>query len=160
MTDPGTVTIDGALVRYLREGVKRELDGNICDLQAQLETTIDPPTFRSVLACFDESRSLFEFVGFVEESDQASITVDLSRWPRLVLRALESQHDAEVRRLQDAAAENFMLPLRDVPALGALVSAIREKTGVPQRLRRDQRREESVLRRLARIRKRGRRGNG
>jgi hypothetical protein len=159
MTDPGTVTIDGALVRYLREGVKRELDANICDLQAQLETTIDPPAFRSALACLDESRSLFEFVGFVEEADQASLTVDLSRWPRLVLRALESQHDAEVRRLQDAAAENFMLPLRDVPALGALVGAIREKTGVPPRLR-DQRREDSVLRRLARIRIRRRRGNG
>lgn len=65
-----------------------------------------------------------------------------------------------VRRLQDAAASNFVLPLRDVPALGALGSAIREKTGVPPRLRRDQRRDESMLRRLARMRKRRRRGNG
>jgi hypothetical protein len=160
MTDPGTVMIDGTLVRYLREGVKREFDANIWDLQAQLETTIDPSTFRSALACFDESRSLFEFVGFVEEPDQASLTIDLSRWPRLVLRALESQHDAEVRRLQDAADANFMLAPRDVPALGALVTGIREKTGVPQRLRREQRREESMLRRLARMRKRRRRGNG
>lgn len=159
MTDPGTVTIDATLVRYLREGVKQELNANVWDLQAQLETTIDPPTFRSILACFDESRSLFEFVGFVEEPDQERLTVDLSRWPRLVLRALESQHDAEVRRLQDAAASNFMLPLRDVPALGALVSAIREKTGVPPWVRRDQRREQSMLRRLARMRKRRRRGS-
>jgi hypothetical protein len=156
MIAPGTVTVEAKLVRYLREGAKQELTANTWDLQAQLETTIDPPTLRSVLACFDASRSLFEFVGFVDERDPPDLVVDLSRWPQLVLRVLESQHDAEVRRLQDAAAGNFILPLRDVPALGALVSAIREKTGAPPRLRRDQ----SVLRRLARMRKRGRRGDG
>lgn len=160
MTGPGTVTIDKTLVRYLRAGVKQELSANIWSLQAQLETTIDSPTFRSALACLDESRSLLEFVGFVEEAEQASLTIDLSRWPRLVLRVLESQYDAEVRRLQDAEAENFMLSPRDVPALGALVSAVREQTGVPPRLRREQRREESMRRRLARMRKRRQRGNG
>jgi hypothetical protein len=154
MSDAGTVTIEGRLVRYLREGVKQELNANVWDLQAQLETTIDPPTFRSVLACFDASRSLFEFVGFVDEPEPTDLMVDLSRWARLVLRVLESQHEAEVRRLQDAAAESFMLPPRDVPALGALVNAIRKKTGAPPRLRRDQ----SVLVRLSRIHKRRPRG--
>jgi hypothetical protein len=154
MTDPGTVTIDSKLVRYLREGVKQEFTANIWDLQAQLETTIDPPTFRSILVCFDASRSLFEFVGFVEEPEPMDLVVDLARWPQLVLRVLESQHEKEVRRLQDAAVGNFMLPLRDIPALGALVSSIREKTGAPPRPRQP-RRGVSIMRQLAR--RRGRR---
>lgn len=157
MISPGTMqTIEARLVRYLRQGVKHEINANAWDLQAQTETTIDPPTLCSVLACFDDSRSLFEFVGFVDETDQADLLVDLSRWPTLVLRVLKSQHDAEVRRLQDAAVGNFMLPLRDVPALGALISLIQEKTGSAPTARGDQRSES--LRPSSRTRKPRRRG--
>jgi hypothetical protein len=160
MIAPGTAqTIEARLVRYVRKGAKEELDANLMDIQAQLDATIDPPTLHCLFACFDDSRALFEFAGFVDEPEQAELTVDLSRWPTLLLRVLESQHDAEVRRLEDAAAGNFMLPIRDVPALGALIDSIREKLGLPPRGR-DQSRDQWALRRLARMRKRRRRGNG
>jgi hypothetical protein len=73
MTDPGSVTIDKKLVRYLREGVRDELIANTWDLQAQLETTIEPEAFRGILACFDASRSLFEFVEFVRRLQDAAV---------------------------------------------------------------------------------------
>jgi hypothetical protein len=132
--EPGTVTIEGKLVRHLREGAKNELLANTWDLQEQLLSTVDPQTFRGIVACLKDSLSLFEFVGFVDADEPRDLIVDLSLWPRLVLRVLESRHDAEVRRLQDAAGSNFTLPLGDVPALGILVLEIQQKTGAPPRL--------------------------
>jgi hypothetical protein len=147
MIAPGTTqTIDAKLVRYLRKGVQREVQANNWDIGDQLETavdpdtTIDPPALLSAFASFDESRSLFEFVGFIDEPDQANLLVDLSRWP-ILLRVLESQRNWEVRRRQDVAVKNLMAPLEDLPALTALISAVQEKTGTPPRAQGDQRTE-------------------
>jgi hypothetical protein len=143
MIAPGTMqTIEARLVRYLREGVHREVQAKNWDIADQLDTadpesTIDPPTLLSAFACFEEARSLFEFVGFVDEPEQADLLVDLSRWP-ILLEVLESQRDSEVRRLQDLAVDSRMEPLEDLRLFDALISAIREKTGAPAKARGDQ----------------------
>lgn len=136
VTGAHTVTVDKQLVRYLRNGVKQEMSANVFDLEMQLEKQeIDAPTIEAVLASFDESRSLFEYVGFVEESPATDVVVDLERWPRLVLRVLEAQHSIERARIEDAHAARIPIPERDVPQLGELVAEIRQKTGAPRKVR-------------------------
>lgn len=143
--NPGSITIAGPLVRYLRRGVKQELAAIITILQAELDTTLDPTTYRNALARFDEGRTLFDAIGLTDEPEPADVELDLLRWPRLVLRTLESEYAAEVRRLQDANAEGgFALPLRDVPALGNLVAEIRQQAGESL-----ERRPKSILEQLA-----------
>jgi hypothetical protein len=147
MIAPGTMqTIEARLVRYLRKGAHRKVQAHNWDIADQLETavdpetTIEPPTLLSAFACFEEARSLFEFVGFVDEPEQADLLVDLSRWP-ILLEVLESQRDREVRRLQDLAVDSRMAPLEDLRLFDALISAIREKTGALPRALGDQRSE-------------------
>lgn len=112
------------------------MSANVFELQVQLEKQeIDRPTFEAVLTCFDESRSLFEHVGFVEESPANDVVVDLERWPTLVLRVLETQHSIERARIDDAHAARIPIPDRDVPQLGELVARIRQKTGAPRKVR-------------------------
>jgi hypothetical protein len=150
MIAPGTMqTIEARLVRYLRKGAHREVQENNWDIADQLDTavdpqaTIDPSTLLSAFACFDEARSLFEFVGFVDEPEQADLLVDLSRWP-VLLEVLESQRGREVRRRQDLAVDSRIAPLEDLACLDALISFIREKTGAVPRSRGDQRSESQV----------------
>jgi hypothetical protein len=164
MTAPGTTqTIEARLVRYLRKGTHRNVQENNWDIADQLETavdpesTIDPPTLHSAFERLDESRSLFEFVGFVDEPEQADLLIDLSRWP-ILLEVLESQRDREIRRFQDLAVDSRMAPLEDdLRLFDALINSIQEKTGVPPRARDDQRSE--PLARPAPARKRRRRGD-
>jgi IclR helix-turn-helix domain len=133
MIEPGTMqTIDASLVRYVRKGVLHALKANVRDISDQIE--IDPSALHPMLASFDKSRALFEFVWIVDEPEQADLLLDLSRWPML-LRLLESQRDREVRRLQDLAVDSFVAPLEDLPALEALISSIRQRTGTPVKAR-------------------------
>jgi hypothetical protein len=141
MTAPGTKqTIEARLVRYLHRGVHGAVKADNWDIADQLETAVDPeitihpPMLLPTFARFTESRSLFEFVGLVDEPEQADLLVDLSRWPIL----LESQRDREVRSLQDLAVDSHMAPLDDPPAFDALISSLREKTGAPEKARGDQ----------------------
>jgi hypothetical protein len=77
VTGAGTVTVDKRLVRYLRNGVKQEIGANVFELQLQLDKqAVDPSMFRAVLACFDESRLLFECVGIVEECPAKDLVAD------------------------------------------------------------------------------------
>jgi hypothetical protein len=157
MIEPGTVTVEGRLVRYLRRGVKEELLSILWDFQVQLENTLDVQAVLAILACFDAARSLFEWAGFVDESEPADLILDLARWPGLVLRVFETQYTREVWRLQDAAAGDYVLPTRDVPALGCLVAEICQKTGARPRSRRDDR--SFLQKQLAKRRNRRRRGD-
>jgi hypothetical protein len=134
--EPGDVTVDGKLQRFLRRGVRRELGAILDILELQVDVGLDPETWPDALARFDDARALLDLIGIVDEPDQPDLVIDLGRWPRLVLRALETEHDAEVRRLQDAAADGYSLPSRDIPALGILVEDIRQKVGARPRRRR------------------------
>jgi hypothetical protein len=127
------------------------------DTAVDPESTIDPPTLLSAFACFEEARSLFEFVGFVDEPEQEDLLVDLSQWP-ILLEVLESQRDSEVRRLQDLAVDSRMAQVKDLRLFDALISAIREKTGAVPRARGDEGSES--LARPAPARKRRSRGDG
>jgi hypothetical protein len=132
----GTVTVAGRLVRHLRTGVRRELSASLAMLLVEVDTHLDPDTYFRALHRFESARALFDAIGVSDRPDQPDVDLDLDLWPRLILKALESQHDLEVMRLQDAAAAGHTLPVRDVPALRSLVADIREKTGAPPRHRR------------------------
>jgi hypothetical protein len=106
LSESGDTTIAGKLVRFLRSGVKRELAASLDVLAFEVDKNIDPETYYGALA----------------------------RWPRLVLKALESQHDAELIRLEDAHAGGLDLPARDIQALGYLVASISEQVGTPPRI--------------------------
>ena len=121
----GNVTIPGKLVPFLRAGVKRELAANLELLAIHLDTTIDPAPYYAVLARFDAARTLLDAISVSDDPKQPDVELDLGRWPQLVLTALESQHRDELIRLEQAAADEFDLPMRDVSALGRLVGEIR-----------------------------------
>lgn len=153
----GNVTIAGKLVRFLRSGVKRELGASVAILQIEVDTNIDPKTYYDALARFDAARTLLDAIGVSDEPEPQDVELDLGRWPRLVLKALESQHDAELIRLEDAHAGGFDLPTREVPALGCLVADIRKKVDAPPIRGRQQ---SFMERQLARRRVRRSRGDG
>jgi hypothetical protein len=127
------VIVAGHLVRYLRRELKQEQAAVVTILQVEYDTVLDPETYRSTLERFDEGRSLFDAIGLTDEDKPADLELDLARWPQLVLKTVESVYDAEVRRLQDAAAEDRDLPMGDVPALGNLLAEVREKSGLRAR---------------------------
>jgi len=134
---PVTITVAAPLVPYLRRGVKRELSATLALLAFQVDTVLDHQTYYDAFARLDQARALFDTVGVLDDPAQGDLDVDLDRWPRLVLRALESEYDAEVRRLQDYAAEGvaqgLAISLDELPALGRLVADIRERVGAPSR---------------------------
>lgn len=135
MMAPGTTqTIEARLVPLVRKGVLHVVKANAWDIDDRTELPIDPPALRSVFARSRESQALFEFVGFVDELEQADLLVDLSRWPML-LEVLESERDREVRRLQDLAVDSRIAPLEDLRLFDALINSIKEKTGAPPRAR-------------------------
>jgi hypothetical protein len=133
-----SVTVTGPLVRYLRRAVKEELAAIVTVLQIELDNDLDPETYRGALAGFAEASSLLDAIGLTDEGKLADIELDLARWPRVLLKTLQSVYDAEVQRLQDSAAEGRELPLRDVPALGGLLAEVRKKSGLGPRARRKQ----------------------
>jgi hypothetical protein len=132
------VIVAGHLVRYLRREVKQEQAAVVTILQVEFDTVLDSETYRSALDRFDEGRSLFDAIGLTDEDEPADLELDLARWPRLVLKTVESAYYAEVRRLQDASAEDRDLPMGDVPALGNLLAEVREKSGLRVRRTRKQ----------------------
>jgi hypothetical protein len=128
-TSPGNVTVAGSLVRYLRSGVKEEMAGAIEILQAELDTNLTPATFRTALRRFDDSRTVLEMIGFVDEPNPVDVQLDLSRWPQLVLKALGSEHSKKVQRVQDAAAAGIKMPRRDISGLESLLAEVRTRLG-------------------------------
>lgn len=136
-TKADLITIPGKVVKYVRRGAKAELGHSLAIYEIAIHSDrIDPKAYAIAAARLDAARSLFEAVGPSDDPRQEDIQLDLRRWPRLLLRVLDEQLDAEVRRLQDAAAEGFELPVREVPALRALTAEVRKRTGAPPRRRR------------------------
>lgn len=129
MTDPKYVTIAGSLVRYLRTGAKSEMRRAIDILQVELDTSLTPATFRSALARFDDSRTLLEMIGLVDEARQADLELDLARSPQLVLKTLASEYDKELQRIQDACACEIEIPARDLRDLERLLAEVRSNVG-------------------------------
>ncbi len=125
-----SVAIPGPLVPYVRAGVKREIDSRLATLQGEIETEFDPETYSAALARLYSATALLDEIGLENRSDQADVEVDLKRWARLLLKALEAQYRVAVLRgLQDVAAEDIHLPpQRYVVELGALVSLVRQET--------------------------------
>ncbi len=129
----GQVTIAANLVPYLRRGVKRELSATLGLLAFQLDTALDRAEYYDALARFDEARALLDAIGVSDDRVQHELELELGRWPRLLLRVLESEYDIEVMRLQDRVAEGFDLPLGEIPALGGLISDVRKQVEVTPR---------------------------
>jgi hypothetical protein len=156
---PGSVTIAGKLVRLLRSGVKQELGASAAILAREIEaeTHLKPKTFYRALARFDAARTLLEEIGMSDQLEPQDVELDLARWPRLIPKALESQLDLELIRLEGAHAEGTDLLPGDLRALGCLVDDIRTKAGLPPRREREQ---ASLERQLARRPSRRTRGDG
>jgi hypothetical protein len=133
--DDTSVSIEGKLIRFLRSGVKLELGTSAAIIEAQTAagTHLKPNTYHRALARFDAARTLLDEIGITDQLDPQDIKLDLAPWPRLVLKALESQLDQELIRLEGAHADRIDLPPRDLQALEHLVDDIRKKTGTPAR---------------------------
>jgi hypothetical protein len=129
--------IEARVVPLVRKGVLHAVNVGAEDIADKTQLPIDPPALLSAFARSRESQSLFEFVGFVDEAEQADLLADLSRWPML-LEVLESQRDREVRRLQDLAVDSRIAPLEDLRLFDALIGSIQEKTGAPRKARDDE----------------------
>jgi hypothetical protein len=138
----GSVTIPGPLVSYLRAGLRHEIGSRLASLQAEIDTELDPETYSAALERLQSATELFDQIGLENRPDQPDVDVDLSRWARLLLKALEAQYRlAVLRGLQDAAADDIHLPpQRCVMELSALVSLLRQKTCDPAPRRRVTRR--------------------
>jgi hypothetical protein len=129
----GSVTIPGPLVSYLRAGLRHEIGSRLASLQAEIDTELDPETYSAALERLQSATELFDRIGLENRPDQPDVDIDLSRWARLLLKALEAQYRlAVLRGLQDTAAEDIHLPpQRCVMELSALVSLLRQKTCDP-----------------------------
>jgi hypothetical protein len=140
MANPGNVTIAAGLVRYLRKGVKRELGEALESLAIQLDThlhtELDPDRYYKALARFQAAQELLDAVGVTAAPNPTDLVLDLGRWPRLVLKALELEYDANLVGLESVAADGIELPTRDLPVLADLVTSIRETVDVPRHPRR------------------------
>jgi hypothetical protein len=112
------------LVRYLRQGVKADLIAILEILKIQLDTTVDPGTYRQALVCFDEDR---DTIGLADEPRPQNIQLDISRCPRITIKALQEQHRLELLRLEMAAIEGFEPPTNSASALSALIVQIGAK---------------------------------
>lgn len=133
-TAPRTVTIPPKVVRYMRRGAQDELSHSLAIYEIVIHSSsVDPRMYEAAGARLDDAKSLFEAIGVAADPKQGAVVLNLDRWPRLLLRVLEEQHDAEIRRLQDAAADGIDLPLREVPVLWVLAADIRKKLGLPPR---------------------------
>lgn len=134
-SEHASVRIEGKLVRFLRNGVKQELGTSAAIIEAQTaaEAHLKPDTYHRALARFDAARTLLDEIGLSDELQPQDVELDLERWPQLLLKALESQLDQELIRLEDAHADGIDLPPRDLQAHRCLVDDIREKTGAPAR---------------------------
>jgi hypothetical protein len=145
MSSSEDATIAGELVRFLRSGVKEELGANAEIIVAQVTPDTNLRTYYRALDRFDAARALLEEIGVVAQLKPQDVELDLARWPRLLLKALESQLDQELIRLETAHADGIDMPPRDLAALECLVADIRRKVGAPARSEREQSRLERQL---------------
>jgi hypothetical protein len=132
----GELVIPASVVPYLRSGVKRELAEILSIMQVEVGGALDPDVWRAALERLDQARALFEEIGLTDDPDQRELALGLLGAPRLLLRVLQSEHDLEVVRRQDAEHEGFDRPPGDLPELESLVRDLRKRIGVrPRRLR-------------------------
>jgi hypothetical protein len=156
-SEHASVPIEGKLVRFLRSGVKLELSASAAIIEAQTaaDTHLKPNTYSRALARFDAARTLLEEIGVSEQLEPHDIELDLTRWPQLLLKALESQLNQELIRLEDAHTDGIDLPPHDLPALACLVADIQKMVGAPTTHKPEQPRPERQLRRRTPSRSRG-----
>jgi hypothetical protein len=156
LSEGGLVLIEGKLVRFLRDGVKREFGANAAILVVTAaETNPNLKTHDGALARFDEARTLLDEIGVSDQLEPQDVEIDLGRWGELALKVLESQLDRELIRLEGAHAEGTDLPPRDLQALASLVADIGTKVGAPARHELEQGRLERQLARRPPRRSRG-----
>ncbi len=132
-SEDGLVRIAGKLVRFLRSGAMVELGASaeIIVVETAAGAHRKPKTYYRALARFDAARTLLAEIGVSDQVEPQDVELDLARWPRLLLKALESQLDQELIRLEGAHADGIDLPPRDLRALACLVADVRRKVGAP-----------------------------
>ncbi len=126
------LTIAGPLVWYLRRGLKRRLGTKIDILRVEIDVNLTPKRWEKALVSFNEGCALLARIGLTDDPEQPDVEIDLRRWGRLVLAALEDEYREGMGRKRDAEAEGYDPDLigRDVPALGDLAREIQKRTGL------------------------------
>jgi hypothetical protein len=157
LSEGDLVPIEGKLVRFLRDGAMDELGASAAIILAQTAAGAHRKyeTYYGALARFDDARTLIDEIGLSDELEPQDVEIDLGRWGKLVFKALKSQLDQELIRLERAHAGGIDLPPRDLQALASLVDDIGRKVGAPARHERDQSRLERQLARRPPRRSRG-----
>lgn len=158
-TSTDEVTIAAPFVPRFRNGLKRELGAIVDILRVELDVELTPERWKTALASFTDGCELLEVVGLTDDPPQPDLALDVRRWPQLVLKVLEAEYHDGLRRIRDAEADGFdpKMIARHVPAFGALVKEVQQRTGIkPKRGR-----QMSFLEaQLAERRKGRRRGDG
>jgi hypothetical protein len=133
LSEGDLVPIEGKLVQFLRDGAMEELGASAAIIRAQAAAGAHRKyeTYYGALARFDDARTLIDEIGVSDELEPQDVELDLACWPRLVLKALKSQLDQELVRLEGAHAGGIDLPPRDLQALASLVDDIQRKVGAP-----------------------------
>ena len=124
-----SITIGPDVVEYLRGRVRRQMSSTAASLSYQLGTVMHPDVYEDGFRRRAEARALFDAVR-VTEPDVVSgeLRLDLDRYSRrLVLRALRSQRDQELRQWQDLAPQGQMPPPRKLAELARVVTALRQR---------------------------------
>jgi len=159
LSEGDLVPIEGKLVRFLRSGAMEELGASaaIIVVETAAGAHRKPKTYYRALVRFDDARTLIDEIGVSDQLEPRDVEIDLGRWGELVVKALKSQLELELIRLEGAHADGIDLPPRDLQALASLVDDIGTKVCAPARHERDQSRLE---RQLARRPPRRNRGDG
>jgi hypothetical protein len=152
------MTIAGPLVKLLRGRLKRELCARADLLRIELDANLTPERWNTALASFNEGCELMATIGLTDDPSQADVELDVRRWGRLILTIYEREYREGLLRIKDAEAEGYDPTLigKNIPALGALVQEIQQRTGIrPKRGRPMSFLEEQLAKRRRGGRRRG-----
>jgi hypothetical protein len=133
VTSEDSITIPAHLVKYLRCGIINHLKWCIAVLDTRLSDDIDERALQLAFAELSDTWQLFDTAGATTISSTEDLVLPAKRWDLRIVRALEAQYASERTRIEDARAQGFPIPARDVPELHRFVVDLRRRLGLPAR---------------------------
>jgi hypothetical protein len=119
------IVLPAGLVSCLRGGVLAEFGSAVDLLSEQLECDrVDPREFEDALRSLDVARAVLDVIGTTPRVVEWDVVFEVGEAAFAALETLSLVRRTEPRRLQDAAADGILLPLRALPALETLIAAI------------------------------------
>ena len=97
-----------------------------------VHNSVDATIYRKALVRLDSARMLLDAIGLSDSGDVRDVEVDIERWHGLFLKALTTQYELQVSRLEDVASHGFPnLSKHDVHGLAELVAELRRTIVIP-----------------------------